>query len=193
MKKYFYFLALLLALMLPTLSNAQLGVKAGWQRSTMFQDEDNIADPLNSFYVGLVRDRPLGSGMFSINVAAEYLQGGWRIDDNSFRKIHYGSAPIGLRATFGPVFVQVGPTLNFRFGEKYTLLGQDALTDDNEADWFDLLGHLNIGVNIGNFFIDASYTYGFLEVTDDGLKNAYLQFGGGFYFGGTSTTTTSTE
>jgi len=190
MKKYFYFLALLLALMLPNLSNAQLGVKAGWQRSAMFSGEDIIADPLNTFYVGLTRERKLGDGIFSFNTAALYMQGGYRINDNSFRKIHYISAPMGLRANFGPAFVQLGPTFNFRVGEKYELLGVDALTDENEADWFDLLVNLSVGVNIGNFFIDASYNYGFLEVTDDGLQNAYLQLGGGFYFGGTSTTTT---
>ncbi len=193
MKNYFYFLALVLGLLLPNISNAQLGVKGGWQRSTMFIDEDNIADPLQTFYVGLTRDRALGNGIFSLNTAAEYLQGGWRIDDNSFRKIHYGSAPIGLRATFGPVFVQAGPTLNFRFGEKYTLLGQDALTDENKAEWFDLLGHFSLGVNIGRFFIDVNYSFGFLEVTDDGLKNAYIQLGGGFYFGANTTTATTTE
>ena len=157
-------------------------IRAGWQRALTKNGTDQVGGVLDAFYVGYVGDRPIASSkVFFYSGGLEYLQNGWKTDNDNFRKIHYLSAPAALKVKIGPAFIQTGPNFNIRLGESYKLLGEDALTDETKTAFFDFLWHFGVGVQISIVTLEARYSYGFTDV-NHGNSNAYLQVGAGISF-----------
>lgn len=84
--------------------NKDFGIRAGWQISITMNDGEQVGGNLNTFYVGVYGDRSLG-GYESLfyHGGLEYNTGGWRRDDNNYRKIHYLNGPAALKVKLGPV------------------------------------------------------------------------------------------
>ena len=158
------------------------GIRAGWQRALTMNGGDQVGGILDAFYVGYVGDRPIAqSKVLFYSSGLEYLQNGWKTDNDNFRKIHYLSGPAALKVKLGPAFIQLGANFNIRLGESYKLLGEDALTDETKTEFFDMLINMGAGVMLGPLTIEARYNHGLLDV-NHGNKNAYFQLGAGISF-----------
>jgi len=160
----------------------EFGIRAGWQMSITINDGEQVGGNLNTFYVGIFRDRSLGGSEFLyFHGGLDYSTGGWYTDDDNYRKIYYLSGPAALKVKLGPAFVQLGAIFSARLGEKYNLLGEDALTDETKTESFDIGAHVGVGVKIAMVSIEARYNIGFLDV-NHGDRNASLQVGAGISF-----------
>jgi hypothetical protein len=156
---------------------AKIGIRAGWNYASMFIDGDQLSgtDRMNSFYVGLFKEKKLvpflrfGSGL-------EYLQNGYKIDDNVSRDLRYISVPLYLKVKIGPVYATGGTGLNFKVGES---LPGNALRDplnNKETNFFDMPLQLSAGLKILMFSVEARYNWGMLNVNNN-ASNQYLQLG----------------
>ncbi len=157
------------------------GIRAGWQRATMADGSEPVGDPLNGFYGGFFTAHDIGTSILQWSTGLEYMQGGWKNDDDNFRKIHYLSAQVSLRVKLGPVFAQAGVNVNAKLAETYEVNGEDALNDDTETKGLDVPAHIGLGLQLGPVLIEARYHYGLYDA-NDGTRNAYLQAGAGFTF-----------
>ncbi len=168
-----------------TEAKEKLGIRGGFQHSSMYnvseQNSGRISNPLTGFYVGAYRLHTIGlREIFTLNGGLEYMATGFRIDDNSFRKLHYASIPLFARLKLGPLFGQAGFNLNFKVKEEFTLSGVDALNTIDKAPFFDLPLQVGVGVKILILTIEARYHYGLTDLGGD-TRNAYLQLGIGVH------------
>ena len=156
------------------------GIRAGCNYSGTFNSGDQVGGSLPNFYAGIFRNNKFG-GILALHSGLEYLQNGWKTDDNNYRKAHTLSVPIGLRVKLGPFFALGGAGLNFKVSE--TSKGAAALQPKNEV--FDLPLFLGVGFKIAIVSIEARYNWGMLDANSLGNQNQYLQLGAGLHlFGG---------
>lgn len=156
---------------------ARLGVRAGWNYAAMFTDKDILkgTDPLNSFYIGVFKEKKLvpllwlGSGL-------DYMQNGYIISDNIKRQIHYISVPLYLKVKVGPVYATGGTGFNFKVAEN--LPGTSLLDplNNKSSNFFDMPFQLGAGLKILMFSIEARYNWGML-LANQNASNQYLQVG----------------
>jgi hypothetical protein len=156
------------------------GIRAGYLRSASSMEGTSALD---GFYAGFSHDNPIGQSKFLyIHGGTEYTQAGWKITDDTFHRLHYISLPGALKLKLGPVFVQGGLALNFKVAERVYIDGEDAKTDENKSNWFNLPALAGVGLMLGPVTIEARYNYGLLNVNDFEDKIGYLQLGAGLHF-----------
>lgn len=165
-----------------------LGVRAGWQYSTILEDGNLLEgfDPLSSFYAGIFKEIKLVP-LLRFDVGLEYAPVGISNSDlDSKIVLHYLSIPLNLRVKLGPVYALGGAAANFRVAEKYTILGQNYdPQDDEKSNVFDVPLYLGLGVKILFISVDARYYWGMLDIygnDDTTSKGQYLQVGASIYF-----------
>ncbi len=151
------------------------GIRAGWHSATLAADGNSV-DALSAFYVGLFRVNDFKVPFLSLSTGIEYFQNGAKPSDNTYSKFHTLAVPIGLRGKLGPVFAEVGPSLNFTLGESSKVAGVDIDTDPN---FFDIPIFVGAGVKILMFTIEARYAWGMIDVYEGGSRNQYFQLGAG--------------
>ncbi len=156
---------------------ARIGIRAGWNYASMFIDNDELPgiDHSNSFYIGVFKEKKLvpflrlGSGI-------EYLQNGYKINDNVSRDLSYISVPLYLKVKIGPVYATGGTGFNFKIGED---LPGDASQDplnNKKTNFFDMPLQLGAGLKILMFSVEARYNWGMFNVNNN-ASNQYLQLG----------------
>jgi len=155
---------------------AKIGVRAGWNYAAMYADgKVSGTDPLNSFYVGVFKEKKLVS-ILGLGSGLEYFQGGYKISGDLKRQIHYISIPLYLKVKLGPVYATGGTGFNFKVAEK--LPGSQLLDplNNEKTDFFDMPFQLGAGFKILMFSIEARYNWGLFDVTNM-ASNQYLQIG----------------
>lgn len=165
-----------------------LGVRAGWQYSTLLTD-GNIpegSDPLSSFYAGIFKEFKIVP-LLRFDAGLEYAPVGIADSDTDSKIVlHYLSIPLNLRVKLGPVFALGGAAANFRVAEKYTINGENYDPEDDEkSNVFDVPLYLGLGVKILFISVDARYYWGMLDVYNNEnstTKSQYLQLGASIYF-----------
>ncbi|MBN2746886.1 MAG: hypothetical protein JXR34_09180 [Bacteroidales bacterium] len=124
---------LLLSVSQDMYAKEKLGFRAGYQHSSIYKITDpssgRVQNPLTGFYFGAYHLHTIGlREIFTLNAGLEYMATGFRIDDDSYRKLHYASIPLFARVKLGLVFAQAGFNLNFKVKEDYKLAGADAIS-----------------------------------------------------------------
>ena len=176
MKKQFLLIFALSLFALQNVSAQKIGgIRAGWHSATLVNDGE-AADALSAFYVGLFRVNDFKVPFLALSTGLEYFQNGYYVNDNNYTKLHTLAVPIGLRGKIGPVFAEVGPSLNFTLGETSRELGEDISSD---PAFFDIPIFVGAGVKILMFTIEARYGWGMIDVYEGGTKSQYLQVGAG--------------
>jgi len=162
----------------------KFGVRAGWHSAQVTIDGAGIlsTDPLNTFYVGIFKEKKLMPILY-FGGGLEYFQNGFQstlIDLQ--RKLHYISLPLYLKVKLGPVYATGGTALNFKIAENTKFLdsSMDPLTEKSKI--FDLPLQVGVGVKILMLSIEARYNWGMINLNDFGTKNQYFQLGLGVSF-----------
>ncbi len=159
------------------LSAQSQGIRAGWHYSDIFWGDQELGDPLNSFYVGFFRNNGIfNTEILALHTGLEYFQNGFAYKDSDEKFVlHYISLPVALRVKLGPVFALGGVGLNFK------LAGNTSAHED--VNFFDLPVLAGLGVKIFMITIEARYGWGLLNVYDNiDAKNQYFQIGAGISF-----------
>jgi len=143
----------------------------------MFIDGDQLSgtDRMNSFYVGLFKEKKIAS-ILRFGSGLEYFKNGYNINDNLKRELHYLSVPLYLKVKVAFLYATGGTALNFRVSEKLpgnVLL--DPLNNEQTA-WFDMPLQLGLGVKILMFSVEARYNWGLFDMYNDS-RNQYFQAG----------------
>ena len=158
------------------------GIKSGFVNSI----SPNVvpeASYLPSFYVAGFHERTMGeSKVFWMYGGTEYTRVGWFYDDQNYQQLSYLSFPHALKIKLGPLFTQLGYSLNFKIGEKIYEDGYNVKNAGNKSRLFNLPVHAGIGLNLGPLVIDARYNYGLLKLNDAGTKVNYIMLGAGLRF-----------
>ena len=159
------------------------GLRAGWSNAVLSAGGKQVAEynGLNGFYVGTFRTDKI-IPLLHWYKGLEYQQMGDRLNDNTFRRLHYISLPQAARLKVGPLFAQVGIAINFKVGETREAAGVDIKTDENKAEWYDFPWHTGLGLKLGPITVDARYHWGLNNIDDTGLRNQYFQVGAGISF-----------
>lgn len=181
MKKIYFLLVITFSLTSYNVDAQKLfGIRAGYQSAITKINGDQHQSNLNGFYLGLYRNNDW-LPFLDWHSGLEYIQNGSYSNDDNYRRIHYISVPLGVRAKVGPVYGLGGFALNFRVGETYYVAGED-VTDDNKTNGFDLPFFLGVGFKIAIFHIDARYNWGLIDVREElggDARNEYFQLGVG--------------
>ncbi len=168
------FLMIVMSHNVKALESKFAGIRGGYQMSWLFQDNKKYTatDPLNSFYVGIVKDIKL-IPLLHISTGFDYMQNGCvsKLNEDKEYILHYLSMPISVKAKIGPVFGRVGIAPSFKIAESGT-----KLLEDNRADWFDAPFFVGGGVQILIFSLEARYHWGTFDILQD-ARNQYLQLG----------------
>ena len=157
----------------------QFGVRAGWHSALVTRDGAGIlsTEPLNTFYVGIFKEKKLASVLY-FGAGLEYFQNGFQSSVIDLkRKLHYISLPLYLKVKLGPVFATGGTALNFKVAEniRFKDTSLDPLTEKSRI--FDLPLHVGLGVKIFMISIEARYNWGMINLNELGTKNQYFQLG----------------
>jgi len=153
------------------------GIRAGWNYAGTCANGDQFEGSLPNFYAGIFRNNKFG-GIFALHTGLEYLQNGWKADDNNYRRLHVLSVPVGLRVKLGPLFALGGAGLNFNVGENNEGFVANAAPKNNV---FDLPLFLGVGFKIAIVSIEARYNWGVIDANSLGQQNQYFQIGAGLH------------
>lgn len=160
----------------------EFGLKAGIMSAMTLNQGVPVGEPFSSGYGGFFIGRPLGSTFFTSLISGmEYLQNGYKADDNNFRKLHYLGIPLAVRIHFGPWRLQAGVNANFKFYERWMDDGTDILNIQNRSLWIDLPIQVGAGVRISDVIVEVKFLFGTLDVYE-GNKNISLQLGLAYSF-----------
>ena len=178
MKKTLLILTLVLGLISFNDASAQdneIGIRAGWNTSGTFASGNQIEKNIPNFYAGIFHNKKIAPTL-ALHTGLEYLQNGWKSDDDNYRRVHTLSGPIGLRVKLGPLFAIGGAAINLNLSEQNE---GDFAKDTPKNDAFDLPLFACLGVKIAIVTIEARYNWGMIETNDLGYKNQYFQIGAG--------------
>ena len=154
------------------------GLRFGYQSSTYVKDGNTwgTGDPVESFYVGLMRDSKL-IPMLHLNTGLEYFKNGVKLENNVERDFHYLSIPISAKLKLGPVYGLAGFAPSFKVAERYVIDGNsEKPADAIKANWFDIPFFVGAGISLWKLSLEARYHWGLVEVYD-GYKSQYFQLG----------------
>ena len=157
----------------------KVGIRAGWHYADIVLGGNQIAavDPLNSFYVGVFKEKKLAP-MLHGGSGLEYFQNGFQSNLVDLqRKLHYISVPLYLKVKLGPLYGTAGTALNFKVAENTNFLdaSMDPLTQ--KSNWFDMPLQAGFGIKILMLSVEARYNWGMISLNDFETKNQYLQLG----------------
>ena len=157
----------------------KFGIRAGWHSALVTRDGAGIlnTEPLNTFYVGVFKEKQLAS-ILNIGSGLEYFQNGFQSSVIDLkRKLHYVSLPVYLKVKVGPVFATGGTAFNFKVAENIKFLDTslDPLTEKSRI--FDLPLQVGLGVKVFFISIEARYNWGMINLNEIGTRNQYLQVG----------------
>ena len=158
-------------------------VRAGWQNSGIFIDGDELGDPHQAFYAGLYRDDRIVPMLFW-GKGIEYMQAGFRIDDDNRSVFHYISVPLYLKFKVGPVFALGGVAGNFRVGQTNWTNGEKSkASGDDQINFFDIPAHVGLGVTFFRVTVEARYHWGLIPLdTEPDIMKQYFQLGAAVNF-----------
>lgn len=174
--KTLFFVLIALVLIMPQAAQAATrlgGVRSGYISSAFYNDGKQ-GDVLNSFYVGVFRDKSI-IPLLTLRSGLQYAQLGARSYISEDYKIHTLSVPISARVKLGPVSGLAGISANFNVASNGGV---------QDVNVFDYPLHLGIGFNILIVGVEARYNWGMNDVFDNvsGLKINYLQVGANIAF-----------
>ena len=173
MRKVKTLLFVLMAFLLVVPQVAQAGTKLGGVRTgyvnSAFYNDGKQGDVLNSFYVGVFRDKSI-IPLITLRSGLEYAQLGARSYISEDYKIHTLSVPVSARVKLGPVSALAGVSANFNVASN---------GGAQDVNVFDSPLHLGVGFNILIVGVEARYNWGMNDVFKNvgGLKMNYLQIG----------------
>jgi hypothetical protein len=161
----------------------KFGIRAGYQGSALYKEGSRVpdTDPLGSFYVGVFRDNKIVPA-FYIGTGIEYMQSGFKVDNDNKLVLHYISIPVYLKAKIGPVFGLGGIGANFKVSEKLYVDGNSSSpASEDKSKMLDFPAFVGLGVKILMFTIEGRYHWGLVDI-NEGYKNRYFQLGAGISF-----------
>jgi len=203
MKKILLVSIILLAL--PSLMNAQFGMKVGFNLSYFNGSNDFVSNRSSriGFQGGLMYKIPIKDDVFSIQPEIIVIQKGGQFTIEQYKvdaKLDYIEFPIlGMFNILGGLLnLQAGPQFSWLNRAEYKYTDENNITnsfDDKELDnykTFDIGVVLGVGLELEIVTIEARYSVGFLEVErkfeyngqpiDPASKNFNAQFIIGYYF-----------
>ena len=166
-----------------------LGFRGGWQSSNYYENGDSQgADPYNSFYLGLTRERKIVP-LLHFGIGLEYFQNGSNYSllgkDYTFRA-HTLSVPLFLKVKLGPVFLLGGAGTNFTLSQSIKSGSEKIdMTSEDEIKGFDVPLFGGIGLEVLMFTFEARYHYGLLDASKPSSSSPhvqYFQLGAGIHF-----------
>ncbi len=152
------------------------GIRIGYHMSDM--DGSPSFDTRSGYYAGYYRNL-IKIPIFSFSVGLEYNTAG-AVKDELEVKTGYIALPVNGRLKLGPMFFDLGLDAAFNVSDKVELSGQE-VEEAEEAEGYETLGHVGIGVKLWKLGIDARYRVAFTDVYD-GYKNTGLQVGLSTFF-----------
>lgn len=166
-------LLLLLALVLATAAQAQLGVKAGLNVAVL--DGDNLGSTSTRYktyyHAGLLYEAQL-IGPLSVQPELLYSLQGASFKDafGSYdTKLHYLTVPVLAKLTLGPVFVEAGPQFGLLLSEEAG--GEVRVSSSGNGPYSSYKrGDLSLcaggGLELGNLLLGARFNAGVNDIND---------------------------
>src|SRR5262245_36622267 len=114
------------------------GVRFGYQWANLVKNDEDAANNLDAFYVGLVRQVKIAP-LLRFESGLEYMMNGAQQTENTKLQLGYLVVPFQLKVKLGPFIGQTGLNANFKVYQKLTVAGNNVIIDDdNKANFFDL-------------------------------------------------------
>ncbi len=181
MKLLAFPLAAALAVAFAPKAQAQFGVKAGVNAAEMTGRDGESSSYKTFYHIGLIFQGNL-IGPLSIQPEIQYSQQGGNLKGaftDYDTKLHYFTAPVLLKLTLGPVFVEAGPQFGFlvnatqngeiQFGSASgsPAYGQaDNQTATDQYKRTDFSGVAGVGLKFGNLTLGTRLVAGLNNIND---------------------------
>ncbi|MFD0963313.1 porin family protein [Pseudofulvibacter geojedonensis] len=167
---------------------SSVGLKAGYNSSSVRTDSGSEANHKSGFYIGFFGESFVGKSI-SIQPELMYSQQGYEVETSSYtytQKLNYINLPIMIKVY--PVegfYLELGPQIGYAISHKEefdsSLINSSREFEPNSFTW-----GLNGGIGFvtkGGFGINARYHYGLGEVINDSnYFNNVLQIGVALHF-----------
>ncbi|MCT3673671.1 PorT family protein [Elizabethkingia anophelis] len=142
--------------------------------------------PKVGFQAGLGVNIPVGKDGFSIQPELNYIQKGVAFKPAGASKTNYNlnylEIPVLLKYSFGPVYVNAGPSIGFRLGQSNKV--KEALGKTKSVDFGLQMGlGAAIPAGPGKLIVDGRYNLGLSNISDvkgENIKNRGFVFSLGY-------------